>query len=1544
MSASKGSIHFEITADNDDLKRKLAESRQAILNSGQAAEAEGSKIEGMFKRAAMAAGGFLSIDIAKNFGMQLIEITGKFQTFQAVLTNTLQSPQKAKEAMSMLQEFAATTPFQVDDLTGAFVKLANQGFVPTYDEMVKLGDLASSTGKGFDQLSEAIIDAQTGEFERLKDFGIRASKEGDQVAFTFKEQKTQVDFTASSIRDYVLSLGELSGVQGANAEIAKTLTGQMSNLEDGITQMMNEIGQSSQGMLSGALSGASMLVENYEAVGKTLATLVVAYGSYKGAIIATNAVQNVITNTQYSVEIDELSKLLPLKQSVADADIQQALASGKVTQAKAEQLMAIRAEAQAELEQLRVKQRVLAAQMAEASKEDALALKQALNAERKERAAREELSSATLSGNAQKIRRAEIKLTCTEEELNIALKNRSVTADKLSVIQSKANSVATAAETLQQGINTAGTVAATRAKNIFTAATVRLSAAMKSMKVAFTSNPFGLLLTAITTIMTATSLFNKQLDGTSGQFGEFAIKIKEEEGTFKDLKKAILQTTEGTQERADIIKLINSRYPGYLDSMLTERSRTEDIISALTTANEKMLENIKMKLKVSQLEGILSKQLQTDAGFIEKQVATFSNADKSPEQVALFTKEMATLVEKARQGKATIDDARAVLIAQGEDEKWINNAIISSDSAASKKLREITSGFYAIKKAAQEAGNSEQVLDALLKSTGVIEPKTKPKLEEKPDKKDKQREYDKLIAKQREVNESEKTEITKKGVKDRRELAQLEYDQEMAFIANSRQEAQEALPKGGVFDDSEFIRAEADADARRKEKLSNIDKDDLASMRDYLKEYGTFQQQKLVIAEEYAEKIKTAQNAGEKLKFEKERDAAIQNKEVGAIKQNIDWQSLFGEFGTILKDQLQPTIDNLKTLTKSDEFKNSSLEDQQKVYNMITDLESKSVQFGKDMFKDVAIDLAKYQQTLRQLNKAQELEKKAYEDLTAAKEKLSNAEQRGEDTTSAKQIVDTAQQTFDQASESVKTFSGQAAESSEQLRNSSSKAMNALNSLSGLAPALSELKSGSLQGVGKGLMGIDKIFNSGKITKSLEKNIIGLFGKDSDAAKTLSGALDGGLISAILSILDVLKEGIGSIISSLIDTVLGAVSGILDNLLSGDIFVQTFNSFRNGIGGILDALTWGAFSSWVEPGNAKDVNSIVGELTDSNKYLITAIEKLTDAMGKSGGLDATKYYSEAHDAQLEKQENDRNMLEAKMGYTSAHHSNNYYINKAFNVEDWKEASRLVGKELKSASDLWKLTPEELAKFQESPDLWDKINSGKYDQSEWLDRYIANSEELVELDKKWKESMNQLSLESFGDSFLSTLMDMDASSQDFADNFEEYLKKSILNALIADNYAEDIEKLYDQWAADGADGKYTKEEIEALRKSQKDLSDKMIADRDAMAEIFDWESESSRQGMSKGIATASQESVDENNGRLTAIQGHTYELNETLKFISPNIASIKDSIDFIRDNAANQLIALYAIRDNTAPIAAINADITAMRADISTLVIHGVAIR
>lgn len=177
-----------------------------------------------------------------NFGKAALEVTGKFQTMAAVLKNTLGSESAAQAALVRIQELAAKTPFSVEQLTASFVKLANQGFQPTNAQIIRLGDLAASTGKDFNMLAEAIIDAQVGEFERLKEFGIRAKKEGDQVTFTFKGVETTVRNTSTAIRDYIVSLGDVAGVTGAMKAQSETLEGAVSNLGDAWDMFLNSIG------------------------------------------------------------------------------------------------------------------------------------------------------------------------------------------------------------------------------------------------------------------------------------------------------------------------------------------------------------------------------------------------------------------------------------------------------------------------------------------------------------------------------------------------------------------------------------------------------------------------------------------------------------------------------------------------------------------------------------------------------------------------------------------------------------------------------------------------------------------------------------------------------------------------------------------------------------------------------------------------------------------------------------------------------------------------------------------------------------------------------------------------------------------------------------------------------------------------------------------------------------------------------------------------------------------------------------------------------
>lgn len=194
----------------------------------------------------------------------IIKTTGEFQKFEAVLTNTLGSKSEAQKSLSDIKDFASKTPFSVSELTESFVKLANTGFKPTNGELKKLGDLASSQGKSFNQLTEAVIDAQTGEFERLKEFGIRAKKEGDKVTFTFKGQKEQVDLTDAAIQKYILGLGDAAGVSGSMAAISETLEGKISNLGDQYDSFLNTVGTKTKPAMEAAISGLSVLLSGLE--------------------------------------------------------------------------------------------------------------------------------------------------------------------------------------------------------------------------------------------------------------------------------------------------------------------------------------------------------------------------------------------------------------------------------------------------------------------------------------------------------------------------------------------------------------------------------------------------------------------------------------------------------------------------------------------------------------------------------------------------------------------------------------------------------------------------------------------------------------------------------------------------------------------------------------------------------------------------------------------------------------------------------------------------------------------------------------------------------------------------------------------------------------------------------------------------------------------------------------------------------------------------------------------------------------------------------
>lgn len=664
-------------------------------------------------------------------------------------------------------------------------------------------------------------------------------------------------------------------------------------------------------------------------------------------------------------------------------------------------------------------------------------------------------------------------------------------------------------------------------------------------------------------------------------------------------------------------------------------------------------------------------------------------------------------------------------------------------------------------------------------------------------------------------------------------------------------------------------------------KLDEVNREALTSMRDYLKEYGSLYQQKQAIAEEYEEKIAKAQTQGEKLSLQQQRKKDLQTIEINAIRQNIDWGSVFGDFGAMFKDQLEPTIEKLQELSKS----TTDVNEQKTIQELISKLQGSATIWDSDIFKKVSDDINSYQSAMQGYIDAQEREIEATKAVTKAQEDLAKAKKSGDKTSISKAEgnLSRAQNVLATASNNVLEFGSSVQKASSDLQTSAQKAVSQFQQLEN---GLQGLTSGSLKGIGNSILGLDKLFGGNMqkdVANTLAKGIQGLLGKDSDAAKSLTKALGdssmaGEIISAILGILDILKDGFGTLISNLMDTVFGAVTGILDDALSGDIVMKPLKSIGNNVSHILNTLSFGGFNSlFGVDGNAKKVNDTIERLTDRNTLLQQSIEDLTDAMENSYGSKATSYYEQAYKNQQETNQNYLDIAKAQASYHGSHGSwNRYWGGFGSDEMDW------IKKNVKSDfnGDLFSLSPEEMKLLRGNVAIWEhieKTGKGNYGGrlTEKLNDYIDQAGKLDELSDKLNESLTQISFDSMKDSFVSDLMDMSKSAQDFSDDFAEMMQKALLSYSMEDLINGDLKKLYDDWAKaiKDNDGKLTETDIEAFNKRYDDIVQEGLKRRDEWAKVtgYTGSSSSSQTATSGGWASMGQDTADELNGRFTALQ-------------------------------------------------------------------------
>lgn len=240
------STHPEEYAELEAELAKVNNRMEELRGTGKYAQQQLTAFDKTMNMAKTAAKGFIAVQLVrylKDVGMKSYETRKEYARFEATLRNATGSSEEAAKAMKMLQQLAKDTPASVSEWTESYIKLVNRGIKPTTDELTAMGDIAMSQGKDIDQFIEALLDAMTGENERLKEFGITASKNGKTTAYTFRGVTTEVQNTDMAIKNYILSLGKLQGVQGSMATQMNELAGLESNLGDQMDSIYNKIGK-----------------------------------------------------------------------------------------------------------------------------------------------------------------------------------------------------------------------------------------------------------------------------------------------------------------------------------------------------------------------------------------------------------------------------------------------------------------------------------------------------------------------------------------------------------------------------------------------------------------------------------------------------------------------------------------------------------------------------------------------------------------------------------------------------------------------------------------------------------------------------------------------------------------------------------------------------------------------------------------------------------------------------------------------------------------------------------------------------------------------------------------------------------------------------------------------------------------------------------------------------------------------------------------------------------------------------------------------------
>ena len=663
--------------------------------------------------------------------------------------------------------------------------------------------------------------------------------------------------------------------------------------------------------------------------------------------------------------------------------------------------------------------------------------------------------------------------------------------------------------------------------------------------------------------------------------------------------------------------------------------------------------------------------------------------------------------------------------------------------------------------------------------------------------------------------------------------------------------------------------------AEQERQIKKLSEESAKSMNDYLKNYGSMQEQRLAIAKEYDDKIAKARTVGDRLTLQAEKDRALSEFDIKNQKSELNWEDIFGNLGTFSKKQLQGIKGRLKEMLSSDDL---DIEGYKEIVGQI-DKVNDAIITAEDKQRGFLGVAVSYNQERRKLEMdvadASERQAEAYREMLAAQaglsmERFSMQQQLGGMGVDVKQDDVTASN----AKEILQKVGDKHGVGSEQYK----KAQQGFDKLAKSEAVYNDAVSKNTKATTDAATANRKL-----------KDYLSDFAKKLNDLMPLFEQINANIqdIPGLLSQFGVSEDSsLGKGAQALADGANSSLSAIKD-YESGNYVGAVMNGMK-AVGSYVQSAT----NIFAGAGNEKKMEAEIARLGESNEVLAGAIDSLKDRIQDSNNTNqqSLEAYKKALEAEKQREANQRTRISdrAKEYSNSGHGFLGMGGKKSFDryadknkgnwLDDFNKALRENGYEgnLASAGDVWKLSPEEMKVLRDfSPEAWTNFfnSGGQSNPKDLVEEYLEMADKQKELTDSLNEKLTGYSLEGFRDSYESLLEDLTSDTGKFGDNINAIINKAVTKSIVnSKKHQKEIEDIYQAIADAASDDNITEEEANKIRKMNEDLAKELQAERKAAIEAGLITEDSYSQKASSGtFQTMSQETGNELSGRFTAIQ-------------------------------------------------------------------------